>query len=312
MKTQSEEKRLRLVELLKGLVPEEKILPSVVKGVTLFRIDHSSPRSQKAYEPGIILLAQGQKRVFLGEEIYTYDRMNYLVLSVPLPIECETKASPDEPILGVYITVDPSSIGEILLEMEDIPYDEESLPKGIYSAPMNPILTDATIRLIECLSTPKDGKVIGPMIVKEILYRVISSEQGGALQALAYRNRRFFKIARALHRIHKSYQEALDVKSLAMEAGMSVSTFHTSFKAVTNASPIQYIKNVRLHKAKQLMTQEGINVYNAAFRVGYESPSQFSREYKRFFGITPAKDAGNQQHEGRNGLREENRSVLSV
>lgn len=293
----SEEMRRKLAALIKQFVPKEQIQPSSLKGVRFFRIDQSAPKAQKAYEPGIIILAQGQKRIFLGNDIYTYNSGNYLVLSVPLPLECETKASPKEPILGIYITVDPTSVGEILLEMEDPNMDEDSLPKGIYSAPMSEILTNAAIRLTEALSSSQETKVLGPMIVREIIYRVLCEKEGGALQALAYRNRKFFQIARALHRIHESFNEDLDVRSLAFDAGMSISTFHSSFKAVTNASPIQYIKNVRLHKARILMMQGGLNAYNAAARVGYESPSQFSREYKRFFGISPGKDTANARYE---------------
>ncbi|PJZ24609.1 AraC family transcriptional regulator [Leptospira hartskeerlii] len=266
-----EEKRRKLAALIKQFVPKEQIQPSSLKGVRFFRIDQSAPKAQKAYEPGIIILAQGQKRIFLGNDIYTYNSGNYLVLSVPLPLECETKASPKEPILGIYITVDPTSVGEIL--------------------------TNAAIRLTEVLSSSEETKVLGPMIVREIIYRVLCEKEGGALQALAYRNRKFFQIARALHRIHESFNEDLDVRSLAFDAGMSISTFHSSFKAVTNASPIQYIKNVRLHKARILMMQGGLNAYNAAARVGYESPSQFNREYKRFFGISPGKDTANARYE---------------
>ncbi|TGN08522.1 AraC family transcriptional regulator [Leptospira ilyithenensis] len=309
----SETKRWKLVELLERLVPEERIVPFTSKGVKLFRINHSSPRTQKAYEAGILILAQGKKRIFLGDEIYTYDPLNYLVLSVPLPIECETiVTSPEEPILGLYISVDPSSVGEILLEMDDSHSHEESLFKGIYSAPLTEELTDITIRLLEAISSSRDERILGPMIVREIIYRVLCTKQGRALQALAYRNRRFFKISRALNRIHESFNDPLDVKSLAADAGMSVSTFHASFKSVTNVSPIQYIKNVRLHKARILMTQEGINTYNAALRVGYESPSQFNREYKRFFGVTPGKDTISQEAIPKKNVNSEIPSIMSV
>ena len=156
---------------------------------------------------------------------------------------------------------------------------------------MTDAITDASIRLLTTLSSRTDSRVLGRMIAREIIYRVLMGEKGGALQALAYRNRRFFQIAHVLTKIHEAYNEEMDVQTLAMDLGMSVSTFHTSFKAVTNASPIQYIKNVRLHKARILMAQEGLNAISAALRVGYESPSQFSREYKRYFGVPPAKDS---------------------
>ncbi len=292
-----EARRRKMIELLKSCLPQEGINESLVKGVRLFRIDSASPRTPKSYEPQIIIMAQGRKNVFLGDSVFTYDPSHYLVLSVPLPIECEAIAAPGEPILGFSITVDPLIIGEILLEMDDTPHQAESLPKGIYGAPMTDLIADSAIRLLQTLSSAKDRRILGPMIVREIIYRVLCGENGGALQALAYRNRRFFQIARVLNVIHESYDDDLDVKTLASEAGMSVSTFHTSFKAVTNASPLQYIKNVRLHKARVLMTREGLNAYSAALRVGYESPSQFNREYKRFFGITPAKDTASPQFE---------------
>jgi AraC-like DNA-binding protein len=286
-----ETKQRRLVELLDPLAPTESIIPSMLKEVRFFRVSRPYPRMPMDYEPSILILAQGQKRVFLGDEVYTYDPFNYLVLSVPLPLECETKASPEEPLLGIFISVSPSSVGELLLEMEDIRQQPEYLPRGIYSTRLTGELIDATIRLLEALSSERDGRILGPMIVREILYRVLSGEQGGALQALAHRNGRFFQIARVLKKIHGSFDRDLDVRTLASDAGMSISTFHANFKAVTNASPLQYIKSVRLHKARMLMAQEGLNANTAAIRVGYESPSQFSREFKRFFGVTPAKDA---------------------
>jgi AraC-like DNA-binding protein len=286
-----EMKRRKMVEMLVPHLLDERVVPASVKGVNLFRIDTSFPRTPKSYDPQIIIMAQGKKRVFLGDEIYTYDPSHYLVLSVPLPIECEAIATPEEPILGLSIAVDPLIVGDILLEMDDTSHHADSLPKGIYGASLTDSIADAAIRLLLTLSSPRDGRILGPMIVREIIYRVLCGENGGALQALAYRNRRFFQIARVLNKIHETYDDSLDVRTLAMEAGMSISAFHTSFKAVTNESPLQYIKRVRLHKARLLMNQEGLNAYSAALRVGYESPSQFNREYKRFFGITPAKDA---------------------
>ncbi|MGD9557957.1 MAG: AraC family transcriptional regulator N-terminal domain-containing protein [Mangrovibacterium sp.] len=280
-----------MIELLRAQLPEEGVRPNVMEKVDLFRIDRSSPRSPLSYRPSIIILAQGRKRVFIGDEVITYDPLNYLVLSVPLPLECETAASAQEPMLGLTVQVDAAAVGEILLAMEGTVKDPKFTPKGMYSAPLDDPLVGAVIRLLETLSSPSEKRVLGPMIVREIIYRVLCGEKGDALRALAFRNQRFFQIALTLDRIHDSYGDKLDLNTLAREAGMSISAFHTSFKAVTNTSPLQYIKSVRLHKARMLMIEEGDNAYNAAYRVGYESPSQFNREYKRLFGQTPAKDA---------------------
>lgn len=281
----------RMIEMLNNLVPEEGVIHDVIENVDLFRITDSSPRSPQKYDPSIIILAQGQKRVFIADEVFMYDPLNYLVLSVPMPLECETTASKEKPMLGLKVKVDAAIIGEILLTLDDAQYNVKSIPRGIYSAALDNPMIDAIIRLLETLSSPKDRRFLGPMIVREIIYRVLNGEKGDALRALAFRNQRFFQISRILDKIHDSYGKKLDLNSLAIEAGMSISAFHAGFKAVTGISPLQYIKNVRLHKARMLMIEEGINAYNAAIHVGYESPSQFSREYKRLFGLTPGKDA---------------------
>lgn len=280
----------RMVELLNSLVPEEKVISLLDNKIDLFRISNSSPRTPLIYEPRIFILAQGQKKIFIGSDEYCYDSMNYLVSSVPLPLECETTAAPEKPMLGLSIYVDPVTIGELLLEMDENVKLNTTIPKGIFASALTNDLINATIRLLEALSSEKDKIVLAPMFVKEIIYRVLRDENGAALRALAYRNQRFFQIARILNKIHESYSEEFNLSALALEAGMSVSTFHSSFKSVTNISPLQYIKNVRLTKARLLMLQEGINAHTAALHVGYESPSQFSREYKRFFGVTPGKD----------------------
>lgn len=216
----NETKRMQMIEMLLSHLPREGVLTSTVKGVKLFRIDESFPRTPKAYDSQIIIMAQGMKRVFLGEQIFTYDPFNYLVLSVPLPIECEAIAQPNEPILGLTVSVDPQVVGELLLDMENAPYDAESLPMGIYGAPLTDGMADSVLRLLQALASPADERILGPMIVREIIYRVLCGEHGGALRALAYRNRRFFQIARVLNKIHESYDEVLDVRTLAMEAAM--------------------------------------------------------------------------------------------
>ncbi len=280
----------RMIELLDKLVPKEGVIQDIIEKVDIFRIIASIPRLPQAYEPGILILAQGHKRIFIGDDVFIYNPLNYLVLSVPLPLECETTASPEKPLLGIKIKTDAKMIGEILLTIDTAQQNIKSLPKGIYSAPLDNHMIDAAVRLLETFSSPADSRFLGPLIVREIIYRVLCGEKGDALRALAYRNQRFFQISRILDKIHKSYGKKLDLNSLALETGMSISAFHSSFKAVTNMAPLQYIKNVRLHKARMLMIEEGVNAYSAAFHVGYESPSQFNREYKRLFGSTPGKD----------------------
>lgn len=280
----------KLIALLTGIMHEETVLATSIKGISVFRIDDSFPRTPISYNSAIIILAQGEKLVYLGEDVYPYDSSHYLVLPVPLPAECEGVTGPGKPILGFSIDIDPIEVGELLLEIDENQHEMPSLPRGVYCASMNEPLYDASVRLFEAIADPQDKKVLAPMIKREIIYRVLQGEKGEIFRALADRNRRFFQIAKVLQKIHDTYSDDFDIEDLARELDMSSSTFHSSFKAVTNTSPLQYIKNIRLHKARTLMIQDGLNVNIASMQVGYESASQFNREYKRLFGTTPAKD----------------------
>lgn len=281
----------RLVELLAGLATGEGYTQSCLDGVRFMRASASAPRHPVVYEPGIFIIAQGRKRGYLGGQVYTYDAKNYLVLSVPLPFECEVEASPQTPLLGLSVRVEPVTIAELLMEMDDVPAAPVAVPRGIYATPLNEGLCSVATRLLEALASPAEARILGPQIVREITYRVLRGEQGDALRAVAVRHGNFGQITRALRRMHTSYSEALDVETLARESGMSVSTFHHNFKAVTSSSPLQYLKAIRLHQARLLMVHEGLGAGVAAGRVGYESPSQFSREFKRLFGNSPAEEA---------------------
>ncbi len=281
-------RKKRLVELLGALATQEGLTPSILEGVRFMRADASYPRSPVVYDQRIVIVGQGRKKGYLGGQVYTYDPYNYLVLATPLPFECETEATPEKPLLAVSIEVNPAAIGEMLVEMEDDVEPRGIAQRGIYSTPLTDELIDATIRLLECLQSPTDSRILGPHIVKEITYRVLCGEQGESLRALAIRHGAFGQIARVLRRIHVEYANSLDVETLASEASMSVSTFHHNFKAVTATSPLQYLKSIRLHKARLLMVQDGLNASTAAEQVGYESASQFSREFKRLFGASPA------------------------
>jgi AraC-like DNA-binding protein len=279
------------VELLDSLATVEGPSPSILEGVQLIRSNRYTPPIPIIYDPCIVIVGQGRKIGYLGDQVYTYDPYNYLVLSVPLPFVCETKASPEEPLLAVSMRVDPATLGELLMEMDDERVVSGQVPRGMYSTPLTAELIEATVRLLECLRSPADSRILGPQAIREIIYRVLCGEQGGALRAVAARHSRFSQIARVLRRMHTEYQHELNIDALAREAGMSVSSFHHNFKAVTSASPLQYLKSIRLHKARMLMVQDGLNASTAAGRVGYESASQFSREYKRHFGSTPADEA---------------------
>lgn len=279
----------RLATLLSELAKGQGFSSSRLPGVRFMRSAQYVARSPIAYSPSIVIVAQGRKHGHLGTQAFTYDPTNYLVLSVPLPFECETEGSPEEPMLGISIGVTPAIVAELLMQMDNLPPINQ--PQSIHASPMNQGLSDATVRLAEALCSDDDAKILGPQFVREIIYRVLCCEDSGTLRALGAPHTHFGQISRALNRIHSEYAEALDMATLAAEAGMSVSTFHSHFKSVTSSSPLQYLKNIRLHKARMMMVHEGTTAAVAAREVGYESASQFSREFKRYFGDGPASEA---------------------
>lgn len=283
--------RLHMVELVKSLVRAEGLSASAIPGVQLMHGTHCTPRTPVVYEPGIAILVQGRKRGYLSGHEFVYDQRNYLVTSVPMPFEVETEASPEAPLYGVKVKVEMTTLAELLLEMDDRLPESATSPRGIYATPLNEDMSSAVIRLLECLAAPVDARILGPQIVREIVYRVLCGEQGGALRALATRHSHCGRIGKVLRQVHANYSCPLDVETMADEASMSVSAFHHHFKAVTSSSPLQYLKTIRLHQARLLMVQEGLSAGIAAQRVGYESPSQFSREFKRLFGSNPSAEA---------------------
>ncbi|MDB5976322.1 MAG: AraC family transcriptional regulator [Nevskia sp.] len=283
--------RLHMVELVRFLVREEGLSASTLPGVQLMHGTRSMPRTPVVYEPGIAILVQGRKRGYLSGHEFVYDQRNYLVTSVPMPFEVETEASPELPLYGVKVKVEMTTLAELLLEMDDRLPESATSPRGIYATPLNEDMSSAVIRLLECLAAPVDARILGPQIVREIVYRVLCGEQGGALRALATRHSHCGRIGKVLRQVHANFSSPLDVETMADEASMSVSAFHHHFKAVTSSSPLQYLKTIRLHQARLLMVQEGLSAGIAAQRVGYESPSQFSREFKRLFGSNPSAEA---------------------
>ena len=282
--------RERLALLLNEVAVQEGIHPTLVPGVAVARHSTTLPRTSVVYEPVIVFVGQGRKRSYLGDRIYEYDPATYFVLSVPMPAECEWDACPEEPVLVLGIKIDPSTLGELILAMDEPLSPVREMPRAVTTHPLGDQLSSAVIRLLECLKCPLDSRMLGPQIVREIIYRVMREEKDGALRALANRNGNFMRIARVLKEVHADSAKPFTVESLSKRAGMSTPAFHHNFKLVTGSSPLQYLKRIRLDRAKRLMLHDGYNASTAAKAVGYESASQFSREFKRQFGRTPRED----------------------
>jgi AraC-like DNA-binding protein len=289
---QLEMNRCRMKTLLMELTTGEGLCPTLLDGVKLARTDHNIPRTPVLYEPSIYVVASGRKNGFVGDREFTYDPNNYLVLSVPLPFEVTTDVGRGEPMLGVSVRVEMSLISELAEKLERRRDDEPENALGIIRpTPLDLPMSAAVVRLLECLLSPVEAEILGPGVVREIVFRVLSGPQGEALRALINRNGHLAKIYATLQWIHREYPEPLNVPRMAEEACMSVSAFHHTFKEVTGTSPLQYVKAVRLHKARLHIKYDGLGASVASAKVGYESPSQFSREFKRFFGHSPARES---------------------
>ncbi|ADW00330.1 putative DNA-binding transcriptional regulator [Yersinia pestis biovar Medievalis str. Harbin 35] len=286
----------QMADKIARLAQGDGLTPSTVSGVKILYSTVHQPRTPVMYTPSVVIIFQGHKVGYLGSKVFQYDPKNYLILSVPLPFECETFASPEIPLAGISIQVDSQMLQDLMMTMGD---DELEKPpgntSGVNSAPLTEEMLCATERLLDVMSIARDARVLGPQIVREILYYVLCGSCGGALQALVNRHGHFNQITKTLRRIENHFADNLSVEQLAAEVNMSVSAFHHNFKAVTNTSPLQYLKSYRLHRARMMMLHDGLKASTVAIKVGYESASQFSREFKRYFGHTPSEGVAKQR-----------------
>lgn len=280
------QQRQRMVSLLTALAPNEGYNLSYLPTVRFLRSNRPLSVTPVLYEPGIVVVCQGRKRGFLGNQTYVYDAQHYLAVSVPVPFTMETDASEEEPLLAIYFRLDFQLLAELLLQMEGA-NTVDAHPQGMFATAMDEKMSASVLRFLEAMGEPMEAKILGNALVKEIYLRVLSGEQGVSMRAALSNEGQFGKVAKAIKKIHTSYSDKLDVEQLAQEAGMSAPSFHAHFKNVTATSPMQYLKSTRLHQARLLMARNGLTAATACVQVGYESASQFSREFKRLFGRSP-------------------------
>ncbi|MDR3400401.1 MAG: AraC family transcriptional regulator [Pandoraea sp.] len=281
--------RARTVALLHSLAPAQGYNLTAIPSVRILRSDRALSRTPVLYDPGIVIVCQGRKRGYFGDRLYLYDEHHYLAVSVPVPFSMETDATAQRPLLALYLHLDFTMAAELAEQIDrEGMTDRVEAPQSLMSTPMDEAMQTSVLRFLEAMSRPLEASVLGPGLLRELYFRVLTGAQGGAMrEALAMRGQ-FGKIGRSLRLIHAGYAQTLDVTQLAEEAGMSVPSFHSHFKAITQVSPMQYVKSTRLHQARLLMVRQGLTAEAASHAVGYTSPSQFSREFKRLFGATPA------------------------
>ncbi|BDT90987.1 MULTISPECIES: AraC family transcriptional regulator [Nocardia] len=239
------------------------------------------------------LIAQGAKRLAYGEQVYDHRAGHYLVASTAVPLKCRfLEATPERPVLGLCLLLQPSQVAELLLQAGRGAFADDTIaPPAVGFAEASKELLDAAMRLVRLLDQPRDRDVLTPLIKREILWRLLTSEHGAIVRQIGLTDPRLSPIAEALQWIRENYREPFQVPDLARLTGMSTSAFHRHFQAVTRTTPIQYQKQIRLNQARLLLAANPRDVANIGYLVGYDSPSQFSREYRRLFGAPPSQDA---------------------
>ena len=266
-------------------------IETAIPGLILARRDKPSEPISILYEPRICVIAQGAKRVQLGDDAYVYDTQHFLLTSVDLPTFVQViKASPEKPYLGLVLNIDQREISQLMVDSNLPPPRPQQTSRGMATGEVTLPLLAAFQRLIDLLDEPKDIPILAPIIEREIFYRLLVGDQGARLRQIAVVGSQSQQIARAIDWLKGNFTRPLRIDDLAAQVNMSTSTFHHHFRAVTAMSPLQYQKWLRLNEARRLMLTDKQDATTAAFQVGYESPSQFSREYGRFFGAPPLRD----------------------
>lgn len=279
-----------LLTLLDRHARTEGAHATAIPALDLFRRTSPSEWAPALYEPALIFLARGAKELQIAGSTHRYDPSHYVLASVDLPLTCRvSEASEEAPYLALRLRIDPLLVGELLAEGAQPPASPATA-RGIVVAPLEPRLSGAVTRLVGLLDSPRDVGVLAPLFLREITYRVLSGPQGARLRQTTASGAPAQGIARAIAWIREHAAEALRVEDVAGQAGMGLSAFHLHFKTVTGMSPLQFQKRLRLLEAKRLLVSAGITAAETAQRVGYASPSQFSRDYRRTFGAPPRQD----------------------
>ncbi|MGB6067655.1 MAG: AraC family transcriptional regulator [Desulfomonilaceae bacterium] len=288
----SEPDVVRLARLISAYAPHDGSFELRIPGVHAIRRSRMNTELLHGMaQPSLCIIAQGAKSVTLGEEVYEYDASRMLVYSVDLPVAAQvTKASYSEPFLGFRLDLDPHKVAELVLKVypHRLPRVHES--RGVYVGQVNMSIINAARRLIELTAEVGDAELLGPLVIDEILIRVLRSPIGARLAQIGLAESGVYGIAKAVSWLRANFSQPMKVEELAELAHMSVSSFHQHFKSVTSMSPLQFQKVLRLQEARRLMLSTMMDASNASSRVGYASASQFSREYSRFFGNAPTKD----------------------
>ncbi|TOK00225.1 AraC family transcriptional regulator [Vibrio parahaemolyticus] len=281
----------KLAKLIDRWTGDANQYDTPISGLRFSRWTTPTPPTSYTHNPSICLIAQGRKRVLLGEESFIYDANHFLISSVDLPIIANIiEASEEQPYLGLIMELDLTEISQLIVDSELAFTQAKEAQKGIAVGELSESLLDAFVRLAELLDEGQNIKILAPIIKREIFYRLLMSEQGTRLHQIVTAGSHSHQIAKAIDWLKNNFVKPLSVGDLASFTGMSKSSFYTHFRSMTSMTPLQFQKKLRLSEARRLMLTENLDAMAATFKVGYESPSQFSREYSRLFGAPPSKD----------------------
>lgn len=280
----------QLADTLRSQLPAPGFIEFPETGLMLGRADAPTAPQPCVYGPSIVVVAQGDKRAHMGGGTIDYGEKDYLVCTLTLPIESEIlTASPERPFLVLVLPVDVAVVSTLLVEMGDMPIDGDAeVARAALQtcAPCDGLLV-ALHRLLVAVADPQDRRVLAPQLVREVSYMVLRGPQGALLRDYALRDSSAHRIAGVVRFLSERYREPMTIEAITRHAGMSASALHHHFKAATTQSPLQFVKRLRLHRARSLLVT-GTSAGDAAYEVGYSSPSQFSREFRRLFGVTPS------------------------
>lgn len=284
--------RQALVELAGRLAPDEGYNQTGLVGLRILRTQAVLHDVPVLYKPGAVFVLQGRKQGILEGQVHLYDEEHYLAVSVPVPFRMESVASAKRPLLAIYVEFDMPLAAEIASEIErQSSGPSAAMAKSLVSSRMEPDIEDVLLRLLKALTDPVETAVLGAGILRELHYRVLVGPQGGALISALQQRGASGKIVQSLSRLRENYSSDVSVAALASDAGMSVPSYHAHFKALTGSSPIQYVKAMRLHEARLMMARQDRTIAEVAHSVGYVSPAQFSRDFKRHFRRTASEEA---------------------
>lgn len=291
-----EKKSHNLSEMIGEWTAGKHHATTAIPGLTLHNWPTPTEPHSYMFAPHFCLIAQGVKRILLGEEAFVYDAQSFIVSSVELPVISQVmEASPEKPYLGLTLELDLKEVSRLMLHESMMPSPATATDRGMGVSKLQPSLLNAVERMLELLYVPDEIPVFLPLIQQEIYYRLLMDTQGDRLRQIVNAESRSSQIARVIDWMKENFDQPLHINDLAKHAGMSPSGFHQHFRALTSISPLQFQKRIRLNEARRLMLAENMDAGNASFQVGYESPTQFNREYKRMFGKPPRVDIKNLQ-----------------